>query len=126
MFRDSYFRANLKSVTKRANEMADSLARGFSAFVRVVAPRGWSEGVDKNRFQKMKDPSLVTYLTIFLMLVAIFLMVLPYSLSFCGSVGGESGDGGSRVRFGCILIFNPASAGGGVRTSFRASYNEIS
>ena len=80
MFRDSYFRANLKSVTKRANEMADSLARGFSAFVRVVAPRGWSEGVDKNRFQKMKDPSLVTYLTIFLMLVAIFLMVLPYSL----------------------------------------------
>lgn len=28
MFRDSYFRANLKSVTKRANEMADSLLEG--------------------------------------------------------------------------------------------------
>lgn len=80
MFCGNYFRGKLKSATKWVSEALDSLTRALFIFDRVVAPKGWAEGVDKKRIQRIANPSLMTYLSAFLILIAAFLMMLPYSL----------------------------------------------
>lgn len=71
------------SISRYANKMVESLRRKYAVFSKVVAPQGWKEGVNIGRSKKSSYPLLVLYwtscLTVFLALVAVVVMTLPYA-----------------------------------------------
>jgi membrane protein len=63
--------------------MVESLRQKYTVFSKVVAPQGWKEGMDIGRSKKSSYPLLALYwtscLTVFLALVAVVVMTLPYA-----------------------------------------------
>lgn len=84
MVRRSFdFQSALRSISRYANKMVESLRQKYAVFSKVVAPQGWKEGMNIGRFKKSSYPLLVLYwtscLTVFLALVAVVVMTLPYA-----------------------------------------------
>ncbi len=77
------FQSALRSISRYANKMVESLRQKYAVFSKVVAPQGWKEGVNIGRSKKSSYPLLVLYwtscLTVFLALVAVVVMTLPYA-----------------------------------------------
>lgn len=77
------FQSALRSISRYANKMVESLRQKYAVFSKVVAPRGWKEGMNIGRSKKSSYPLLVLYwtscLTVFLALVAVVVMTLPYA-----------------------------------------------
>ncbi|MDR0179821.1 hypothetical protein [Actinomyces oris] len=83
MRRSIDFQSALRSISRYANKMVESLRQKYAVFSKVVAPQGWKEGVNIGRSKKSSYPLLVLYwtscLTVFLALVAVVVMTLPYA-----------------------------------------------
>lgn len=77
------FQSALRSISRNAKKMVESLRQKCAVFSKVVAPQGWKEGVNIGRSKKSSYPLLVLYwtscLTVFLALVGVVAMALPYA-----------------------------------------------
>lgn len=80
---DTGFQKNLKLIAKQAKKVAESLHRKHVAFSKIMAPRGWGEGLNVGRSKKSDYPLLVLYwvlcLIMSLALFAVAIMALPYA-----------------------------------------------
>lgn len=77
------FQSALRSISRYANKVVEGLRQKYAVFSKVVAPQGWKEGMNVGRSKKSNCPLLVLYwtscLTVFLALVAVVVMALPYA-----------------------------------------------
>lgn len=65
---------------KQISKVFNRLTRNLSILVNSIAPKGWSEGIDVSRFCKfLKNPFLIIYPAVFLLVVVVTLLILPYS-----------------------------------------------
>ena len=53
------FQSALRSISRYANKMVESLRQKYAVFSKVVAPQGWKEGVNIGRSKKSSYPLLV-------------------------------------------------------------------
>ena len=78
---DIMTRGKVKVISKRIGRVFERLTHKLSIFVNSIAPKGWDEGVNVIKLHKLfKNPFLLIYPAAFLLVVAIALMILPYSL----------------------------------------------
>ena len=70
-----------KVISKQIGKFSERLSDRLPALFNSIAPKGWSEGVDVSRFRKFfSNPLLLIYLTAFLSVGILVLLVLPYAL----------------------------------------------
>lgn len=78
---DIMTRGKVKVISKRIGRAFERLTHKLSIFINSIAPKGWDEGVNVNKLRKLfKNPFLLIYPAVFLFVVIIVLMILPYSL----------------------------------------------